>query len=194
MNAILLALAMLAPSAEPAPFFNGKDLTGWDGDKNVWSVENGEIVGKTKTGLKKNTFLKSTTEHSDFKLTVKVKMVPNTENSGIQFRSVPIEGGEMRGPQADMGKGWWGKLYEESARGMLVKDGAEEVVKAEDWNEYIIEAKGSTVKISLNGKKCVDYTDEKLAKKGVFGLQVHSGGPLEVRFKDLKFESLVEKK
>ncbi|QEL16099.1 PVC-type heme-binding CxxCH protein [Limnoglobus roseus] len=179
---------MKATAENAKEFFNGKDITSWDGDKDVWSVENGEIVGKTKTGLKKNTFLKAPLEVSDFKLTVKVKLVPNDANSGIQFRSVNIEGGEMRGPQADVGKGWWGKLYEESGRGLLVKDGGEKFVKENDWNEYTVEAIGSTVKIWINGEKVADYTDEKLAKSGLVAFQVHSGGPTEVRFKDIKFE------
>src|SRR5262249_4629449 len=105
---------MKATEENAKEFFNGKDIATWDGDKSVWSVENGEIVGKTTTGLKKNTFLKGPLEVSDFKLSVKMKLVPNKENSGIQFRSENLPDGEMRGPQADAGEGWWGKLYEES--------------------------------------------------------------------------------
>ncbi|OWK46868.1 PVC-type heme-binding CxxCH protein [Fimbriiglobus ruber] len=175
-------------------FFNGKDLSGWDGDKDVWSVENGEIVGQTKTGLKHNTFLKSAMDVPDFRLAVKVKLTPNGANSGIQFRSVPIEGGEMRGPQADIGAGWWGKLYEESGRGLLVKEGGEQYVKPNEWNDYVVEAIGPTVKIWINGHLCADYTDEKLARRGIIGLQVHSGGPTDVRYKEIKLEVVSEKK
>jgi putative heme-binding domain-containing protein len=181
---------ILATQENVKEFFNGKDLTGWDGDKEVWSVENGEIVGKTKDGLKRNDFLKSQMQVADFKLTVKVKLVPNTENSGIQFRSEPLPDGEMRGPQADMGAGWWGKLYEESGRGLLWKESGEKHVKPGDWNEYVIEAKGSKVRTWLNGQLCVDLDDPKLARRGVIAFQIHSGGPMEVRFKDLKLEVL----
>jgi len=170
--------------------FNGKDLVGWDGEKEVWSVDNGEIVGKSTKGLKANQFLTSALEVSDFKLSLKVKLTPNKENSGIQFRSVRIPGTEMRGPQADIGKGWWGKLYEESGRGLLVKEGGEAHVKPDEWNDYMVEAKGPSVKITINGKLVADYTDEKLARKGLIGLQAHAGGPIEVRFKDLKLEVL----
>ena len=52
---------MLATADNAKDFFNGKDLTGWDGDTKLWKVENGEIVGKTDDGLKKNNFLKSHT-------------------------------------------------------------------------------------------------------------------------------------
>ncbi len=186
---------LLANAENAKEFFNGKDLTGWDGDKDVWSVENGEIVGKTKTGLKKNTFLKAPMEVTDFKLSVKVKLTPNSENSGIQFRSANIEGGEMRGPQADIGKGWWGKLYEESGRGLLVKEGGEKFVKDGEWNEYVVWAVGGSVRIWINGEIVCDYhNDDKLSRRGLIAFQVHSGGPMEVRFKDIKLEVIDAKK
>ncbi|HEY2910704.1 MAG TPA: family 16 glycoside hydrolase [Gemmataceae bacterium] len=181
---------MLATPENAKEFFNGKDLTGWDGDKAVWSVADGEIVGKTEKGLKKNTFLKSHLTVADFKLSLKVKLTPNTANSGVQFRSEPLPDGEMRGPQADIGAGWWGKLYEESGRGLLAKEGGEKFVKAGEWNDYAVEAKGAHVKIWINGNLVCDYEDAKLSRRGVVGLQVHSGGPTEVRFKDIKLEVL----
>ncbi|AMV28529.1 hypothetical protein VT84_29255 [Gemmata sp. SH-PL17] len=181
---------LLATADNAKDFFNSKDLTGWDGDDGLWAVDNGEIVGKSTTGLKKNTFLKSHAAVENFKLSLKVKLAPNKENSGIQFRSVPLPDGEMRGPQADIGAGWWGKLYEESGRGLLAKEGGERFVKPDEWNDYVVEAVGGHVKIWINGNLCTDYTDDKLARRGVVGLQLHSGGPLEVRFKDIKLEVL----
>ncbi|MCI0699829.1 MAG: DUF1080 domain-containing protein [Planctomycetia bacterium] len=181
---------MLANAENVKDFFNGKDLTGWDGDEGLWKVENGEIVGKSATGLKKNTFLKSHTAVENFKLSLKIKLTPNKENSGIQFRSVPLPDGEMRGPQADIGAGWWGKLYEEEGRGLLAKEGGEKFVKPDEWNEYVVEAVNGRVKIWINGNLCTDYEDDKLARRGIIGLQLHSGGPLEVRFKDIKLEVL----
>jgi hypothetical protein len=117
-----------------------------------------------------------------------VKLVPNKENSGVQFRSEPLPDGEMRGPQADAGVGYWGTLYEESARGALTKENHEKFVKKNDWNEYVIEAVGSHVRTWLNGQLCVDLDDPKISRRGVFGLQIHAGGPMEVRFKELKLE------
>jgi putative membrane-bound dehydrogenase-like protein len=180
----------LATPDNAKEFFNGKNLDNWDGDKELWTVENGEIVGKTTTGLKKNNFLVSQTAVENFKLSLKVKLTPNKENSGIQFRSEPLPNGEMRGPQADIGAGWWGKLYEEEGRGLLAKEGGEKFVKPDEWNDYVIEAVGPTVKIWINGNLCTDYTDEKLARRGPVGLQLHSGGPMEIRFKDVKLEVL----
>ncbi len=149
----------------------------------------GEIVGKSP-GIKRNSFLKSDMEVRDFRLKLQVKLTPDGENSGIQFRSEPLPDGEMRGPQADAGKGWWGKLYEESGRGLLWKDSGEQHVKPGEWNDYVIEAVGPRVRTWINGQPCVDLTDEKISRKGVVGLQVHSGGPLEVRFRKIELQVL----
>ncbi|MCC7087181.1 MAG: DUF1080 domain-containing protein [Pirellulales bacterium] len=178
---------------ENAPtLFNGKDLTGWQGDPKLWSVEDGAIVGRSP-GLKRNEFLKSQFLVSDFRLTLKVKLTPNQENSGIQFRSEAIEQGEMRGYQADIGKGWWGKLYEENGRGLLWKESGEKYVKEDDWNDYEVVAEGSHIQTFLNGQRCVDFNDPAGARKGIIAMQIHSGGPMEVRFKDLKLEVLSPK-
>jgi putative membrane-bound dehydrogenase-like protein len=178
---------VLATADTAKEFFNGKDLTGWTGDPKLWSVENGEIVGKSP-GIKHNQFLVSDLTATDFRLSLKIKLVPNGGNSGVQFRSEPLPDGEMRGPQADVGAGWWGKLYEESDRGLLAKEGGERFVKVNDWNEYVVEAAGSRVQAWINGHQCFDLDDQKISKRGVFGLQIHAGGPMEVRFKDLKLE------
>jgi hypothetical protein len=178
---------VLATADNAKDLFNGKDLTGWVGNTKLWRVEKGEIVGKSP-GIGRNEFLRSEMTATDFKLTVKVKLVPNRENSGIQFRSEALPGGDVKGPQADVGAGWWGKLYEEHGRGILWKDSGEKHVKADDWNEYVIEATGSQVRTWINGKKCVDLDDPKLSRRGIFALQIHSGGPMEVRFKDFKLE------
>ncbi|CAA9400355.1 MAG: hypothetical protein AVDCRST_MAG64-1675, partial [uncultured Phycisphaerae bacterium] len=170
-------------------FFNGKDLTGWWGHPDVWKVENGELVGKSEKGLPNNEFLKSNLQVKDFRLTFKVKLVPNNANSGCQIRSVPLENSpEMKGYQCDMGEGWWGKIYEESGRGLLTETGGDDVVKKEDWNTYEILAIGHRVKTAINGKLCSDLDDPKGDLQGVIAVQVHSGGPTEVRFKGFELE------
>ena len=171
--------------------FNGKDLTGWEGDSTVWSVESGEIVGKGPQ--KRNQFLFNKQELTDFRLTLEIKLTPHGGNSGIQIRSVPIEGGEARGCQADAGAGWWGKLYEESARGLLFPKKGEafdgdKFIKKEDWNTYEIVVVGNRIRTAINGNLCTELDDDKIAPKGRIGLQVHSGGPMEVRFRNFQLE------
>jgi putative heme-binding domain-containing protein len=169
-------------------FFSGKDLANWDGDTDLWKVENGEVVGKTATGLKHNEFLKSQMVLGDFRLVCQIKLAPNSANSGIQFRSEPDGEFEMKGCQADAGQGWWGKLYEENGRALLWDKSGEAFVKSNEWNTYEILAVGSKVRTAINGHLCVDLDDPKIATRGIIGLQVHSGGPTEVRFKDLQLE------
>jgi hypothetical protein len=190
---ICLAVTLRAadqPAHEAEPLFNGKDLSNWWGDMMLWHVEDGQIVGKAETGIKHNEFLKSKRSYGDFRLIVKMKLVPNKANSGIQFHSEPFHGNEMSGPQADAGKGYWGSLYGENfGNKTLCKNLAgEEVAKPDDWNTYEIVAVGSKIRMALNGHLCVDVDDPKYVRQGLFGLQVHAGGPTEVRFKDFQFE------
>jgi putative heme-binding domain-containing protein len=178
----------LLATAENLPgFFNGKDLAGWEGNPDLWRVENGEIVGTSK-GLSRNEFLVNQILLADFRLSVSVKLVPNAGNSGIQFRSEALPQGEVKGYQADVGVGWWGKLYEEHGRALLWKDSGEAHVRTDDWNRYEIVAVGDRIRTSINGKRCVDLDDPAGAKRGIIALQLHSGGAFEVRFKDFELE------
>jgi putative membrane-bound dehydrogenase-like protein len=184
---------ILATPHNARELFNGKDLTGWDGDPKLWRVVKGEIVGKSP-GIKHNAFLRSHMSAADFRLRLKVKLVPDRENSGVQFRSAALPGGEMKGPQADIGAGWWGKLYDENGRGLLWKKPGDKLVKRDAWNDYEVVCRGSRIRTYLNGKLCVDLDDPAGPRRGIFAFQIHSGGPLEVRFKDIKLEVLGSKK
>jgi Domain of Unknown Function (DUF1080) len=176
------------------PLFNGKDLSGWvqPDDKEIFSVENGEIVGKTKEKqLKKNEFLVTDKTYGDFVLKAKVKVLNG--NSGIQFRSAREANGRVTGPQADAADGYWGLFYEEGRRGILERypeDKAAKLAKKGDWNDLVITAKGDHVTIDLNGTRVIDRTDPKFDKTGVVALQTHAGPPMEVRFKDIFIKNL----
>jgi hypothetical protein len=177
---------------EKFEIFNGRDLTGWDtnGVEGLWSVENGEIVGKTEKGLKQNEFLSTNCSFGDFRLIVKMKLVPNEANSGIQFHSDRHGKNEMAGPQADAGKGWWGKTYGENFGNKVIGDHklGETMVKPNDWNTCEILCVGAKIRTAVNGRLCTDIEDPKYRRKGMFGLQIHSGGPTEARWKDFELE------
>ncbi len=121
-TAFVVLLGVLGWSASPRvlgqqpaqfhPLFNGKDLTGWvtPEDKSLFTVENGEIVGRTTDKrLKKNEFLATEKSYGDFVLKAKVKI--RNGNSGIQFRSKRSADGVVSGPQADVADNQWGLLY-----------------------------------------------------------------------------------
>jgi hypothetical protein len=181
------------------PLFNGKDLTGWTGDPDLWRVEDGAIVGSTDDKkLERNSFLNTDKEYSDFVLLAKVKL--RNHNSGIQFRSERLPNHSAAGYQADVAeKTYFGMLYEENKRGFMPywaelsqeeKDAIQDVVNKGDWNDFVISADGDHIKIVLNGKVTVDIQDPDGAKKGIIGLQLHTGDPMEVRFKDLYIKEL----
>jgi hypothetical protein len=200
LGAVGLAALRPTPPAsgqEPGRFralFNGKDLSGWvtPEDKSLFTVENGEIVGRTKTLLKKNEFLATDKPYGDFVLKAKVKF--RNGNSGIQFRSKRNEDGVVSGPQADVADGYWGLLYEERGRGKLQEypeDKADALVKKNDWNEFVITAKGQHVTIDLNGTRIIDRNDPKFDKEGIIALQIHVWPkPMEVRYKDIAIKEL----
>jgi hypothetical protein len=197
--AAVLALAV-APATRAAeegfkPLFNGKDLTGWVTPENtgLFSVEEGEIVGRSKKGeLKKNEFLVTEKSYGDFILKAKVKI--RNHNSGIQFRSIRKENGAVNGLQADIADDYWGSLYKEGPGGAILsrypKEKIAALVHKDDWNEFEITAKGQHVIIKLNGTLVVDMTDEKFDKTGIIALQLHAGDPMEVRFKDIEIKPL----
>ncbi len=179
---------LLATKDNALTIFNGKDLNGWSGREGLWSVENGELVGRTD-GLRRNEWIVSDLSADDFHLTLEVKLVDNAGNSGIQFRS-HAKDGEVSGYQADVGQDWWGKLYEEHGRALLWKDSGEEYVKINDWNTYEIIAERNHIRTFINGQACVDMDDSEGAVRGIIAFQLHSGGKTEVRFRNIRLELL----
>ncbi len=73
--------------------FNGKDLTGWDGDPRLWSVKDGVIHGETtaENPARGNTFLIWTDGVTkDFELRLSFRCNA-ANNSGIQYRSQRLD-------------------------------------------------------------------------------------------------------
>ena len=156
---LLTALVLsTAAQAEEKNLFNGKDLTGWEGNPKLWSVEDGAITGKgtVENPAPHNTFLIwQGGEPADFTLTLKFKMTPGDDqkytNSGIQYRSKVIDPTTfvVGGYQADFeyGETYSGILYEEKGRGILAKRGQKVVIKqGEEPGKPNIEVTGETGK------------------------------------------------
>ena len=181
--------------AEFRSLFNGKDLSGWEGDLSLWKVVDGTIVGDS-AGIQHNQFLCSKEEFGDFELRLEFRLKDGAGNSGVQFRTQRIPNStEVSGYQADIGDDYWGCLYDESRRNQVLvpapKD-FEKSLKKGDWNEYLIRAEGDHIVLKVNGVTTVDYRepDAKIARRGIFAMQVHSGGPLKVEFRKIRVKTL----
>jgi len=202
---LAFCLAISTAAAKPVPLFNGKDFTGWDGDtEKTWKIEDGVIVGGSFDAVvPRNEFLCTKATYGDFELKVTFKLVGDKPkaNAGVQFRTERIPNHhEVSGYQADAGQDYWGALYDESRRKKVLvkpaKDVIEKLVKYEDWNEYVIRCEGPKIQLKLNGTITVDYTedDEKIARTGIIGLQIHGGAKAKAYYKDILLEELPAKK
>jgi hypothetical protein len=185
---------VLAAQQKPVSIFNGKTFEGWEGNLKIFRIEDGAIVGGSlKDKIVRNEFLCTTKPYADFELRLKVKLLGGDgANAGIQFRTSRIPNHhEVSGYQADMGTGWWGALYDESRRKKVLKgpDQAKmkEVVKAGEWNDYVIRAEGKRIQLWINGVQTVDYIEEDPAIEttGVICPQIHSGPPGEAWYRDI---------
>lgn len=100
LNAVAADTPQIAPN-EPADMrsiFNGKDLTGWDGDPRLWSVKDGALHGETtaESPAHGNTFIiwkDGLTKDFDLRLSFRCNA---SNNSGIQYRSKHITKGNVR--------------------------------------------------------------------------------------------------
>lgn len=206
-------------SADSVSIFNGKDLSGWIGREDLWSAEDGQIVGRTvaEKPLQQNTFLIYTgSEPADFELTFQFKI--ESTNSGVQYRSkiVDKENFVVGGYQADIdfSNQYAGILYEEKGRGILAQrgqsvtiddKGEKAVTKFADgqklgngihpgkWNEYRVVAKGNHLQHFINETmtaEVIDNQSDKSASSGVIAFQLHRGDPMVVRFKNIVLHSV----
>jgi len=221
---LLITATLLATNASRAQgdfvsLFNGKDLTGWDGNPELWTVADGAIVGTTKApeDLAYNQFLiwRGGTL-KNFELRVKMK-VEGKNNSGIQYRSKELpENGKwsIGGYQCDVHPAAENNamVYHERGRGIVAKNGQTVVVDPAakkwltvdrdpvavdiaQWNEYTIIATGNHLVHKINGQLATelhDYDEAGRALEGLLAFQIHRGPAMIVSIKDVQLKVLPE--
>lgn len=200
-SATLIFLSLLClPSCERSGstrLFDGETFNGWEGDTvTTWKIVNGAIVGGSLSEtVPHNDFLCTTKAYDNFVLHLKFKLEGNGGfiNAGVQFRSrrATDPAYEMIGYQADMGDNYYGALYDESRRDVVLAGpdsiAALAIIKLGDWNDYEIRAENKRIQIFLNGQQTVDYTEpgEDIPQSGIIGLQIHGGGKALVSYKEI---------
>ena len=199
---ILVAVLLLAIRAgAQAPreggwvsLFNGKDLSGWkkNGDEK-WVVEQGTIFCESTAN--KYGYLTTEKTYRDFILRLKFKGEA-AGNSGVFLHSRilgidPQHGPDIEGMQVEVDRNvgkHTGGLYESGGRGWVAIPTAEgeQALKLGEWNELEVSVHGAHIVTQLNGTKIVDFTDPAPQfRDGVIGLQIHTGGGVKMRWKDI---------
>lgn len=187
--AALLLITVAAHAQKAKSIFNGKNLKGWTAHgTEKWYVENGELVCESGPA-KQYGYLSTDKAYKNFELTLQFKQEANG-NSGVFFRS-SIEGTKISGWQCEVAplNSHTGGIYESYGRGWLIqpKPEDEKWLKVGEWNELKLLVKGDEVTTYLNGHQMIYIKDEKIGKgEGFIALQIHDGGGIKVRWRDIK--------
>ncbi|WP_162340051.1 3-keto-disaccharide hydrolase [Cyclobacterium salsum] len=190
---LAMAMGLFLTSYGQKALFNGEDLTGWTiYGTEKWYVEDGILVSESGPDAEYG-YLGTKENYDDFELTAQFKQ-DQDGNSGIFFRST-FEGTKVSGWQVEVAPPGndTGGVYESYGRGWLIKPDPEldRHLKFGEWNDIKIRVKGDRVRTWLNGKKMVDYSDEKIGQgEGQIALQIHSGGGLKISWKDIEVKEL----
>lgn len=200
---VIFALGFVVqPEKKPVKLFDGKTFSGWEGDtKRTWRIEDGAIVGGSLTEtVPHNEFLATERSYANFILKLKFKLTGEQGfvNAGVQFHSKrhTDPAYEMIGYQADLGKDYWGSLYDESRRNLTLAGSdsllIKKILKKNDWNDYEIRSENRHITLLINGKPTVHYyeKDASIPQSGLIALQIHGGGKAEVRYKDIVIKEL----
>ena len=179
--------------SQSTTIFNGKDLTGWTAHgTEKWYVEKGELICESGPD-KQYGYLSTNKTYKNFELTLQFKQEANG-NSGVFFRS-SIEGVKISGWQVEVAPAGQhtGGIYESYGRGWLIQPDSvrEKVLKEGKWNKMRIRVINDNVTTWLNGKQMITLSDARIgAGNGFIALQIHDGGGIKVRWKDIRIKEL----
>jgi Domain of Unknown Function (DUF1080). len=188
-----VSTAQVQHGADAVSLFNGQDLAGWEVyGTELWYVSDGELICESGPDEAYG-YLATTETYRDFDLTLDFYQEKDG-NSGVFFRS-SIEGTKITGWQAEVAPvgRHTGGIYESYGRGWLIQpDSAlDNALKPNTWNTMRIQALGSKITTWLNGQEMITLDDAKIgAANGQIALQIHDGGGIKVRWKNLRITQL----
>jgi len=189
----IVAFFIFFSAAQAQSIFNGKNLDNWTvHGTEKWYVEKGELICESGPD-KAYGYLSTNKQYKNFILTLEFKQEANG-NSGVFFRS-SIEGTKINGWQVEVApiNMHTGGIYESYGREWLIKPKPEDEkwLKTGKWNKLKIMVKGDEVTTWLNGHQMVYIKDEKIGQgNGFIALQIHDGGGIKVKWKNLLIEEL----
>ena len=173
--------------------FNGTDLTGWKiYGTEKWYVKDNLLI--CESGPDKGYgYLATEKFYDNFILTLEFNQ-ESDGNSGVFFRS-NIEGTKISGWQVEVAPpgSHSGGIYESYGRGWLIQPPSEydDVVVLNQWNFMKIKVYNNEVTTWINGIKMININDDKIGKGvGSIALQIHDGGNIKVKWKNINIEML----
>ncbi len=197
LRLFLLLITILSfsctPKLQTTYLFNGSDLTGWvNHGTEKWYVDNGELICESGPDAQYG-YLSTAEDYDNFLLTLEFKQEANG-NSGVFFRST-FEGTKVSGWQVEVAppENNTGGIYESYGRGWLIKPDPEKdkALKMGEWNKMKIRVVDGNVQTWLNGQEMIKITDDKIGEgKGAIALQIHDGGGIKVRWRNIEIERL----
>ena len=173
----------------PVSIFNGINLDGWKvHGTELWYVNAGDLICESGPD-KEYGYLATDKHYKNFILTLNF-LQESDGNSGVFFRS-QIEGTKISGWQVEVAPPglYSGGIYESYGRGWLIKPpkSKDDVVIMNKWNTLKVKVVEGDVTTWINGVKMIHLTDKKISKsKGSIALQIHDGGGIKVRWKEIK--------
>ena len=191
---MIVALSIPKVEAQEKSLFNGKDLKGWTiYGTEKWYVEDGLLVCESGPDEEYG-YLGTKKHYKNFELNLDFKQEADG-NSGVFVRST-IEGVKISGWQVEVApkeNQTTGGVYESYGRGWLIKPDPEKAKahKDNDWNHLKIIIVDDTITTWLNGVQMIELTDEKIGEgNGSIALQIHSGGGIKVKWKNIVLKKL----
>ena len=197
-NGAFVVLAVLSTASslcaqEPIPIFNGRDLDGWTvHGTELWYVDAGDLICESGPDAQYG-YLRTNETYTDFDLTLEFKQEANG-NSGVFFRST-IDGTIISGWQAEVAPPglFSGGIYESYGRGWLIQPdpSKDSALHMGEWNTMRIRVVGTRVTTWINSTEMVDFTDDNIgAATGHIALQIHDGGGIKVRWRNIEVTRL----
>lgn len=179
---MIALMAVLAIQEGTVDLFNGKDLAGWVVmNKAEWAVEDGLL---TLTGKGGNGWLRTEKKYKDFELSIDWKTTEAKYDSGIYFRALePGDPWPKAATQINLLKG------KEGDGGSKDMPGKPDLIKAGDWNTFVLRVEGRTAKLTINGKEAWK-TEEAALREGFIGIQAEG---VRYQFRNVKLTPIIKK-
>ena len=193
---VVLAVLSTASSLcaqEPIRIFNGRDLDGWTvHGTELWYVDAGNLICESGPDAQYG-YLRTNETYTDFDLTLEFKQEANG-NSGVFFRST-IDGTIISGWQAEVAPPglFSGGIYESYGRGWLIQPdpSKDSALHMGEWNTMRVRVVGTRVTTWINSTEMIDFTDDNIgAATGHIALQIHDGGGIKVRWRNIEVTRL----